>query len=73
MTKGDELKTIKAEELDWRKEIKDLNWWKGIKSISTSVTVHTGRDCKEAPDGTFEDVLYGFVRPFERTLRCRCV
>jgi hypothetical protein len=41
MTKGDELKTIKAEEPDWRKDLKDLWWDRGMKSISTSVYVHT--------------------------------
>lgn len=41
MTKGDELKTIKAEEPDWRKDLKDLWWDRGLKSISASAYVHT--------------------------------
>ena len=41
MTKGDELKTIRAEEPDWRKDLKDLWWDRGLKSISASAYVHT--------------------------------
>ena len=61
MTKGDELKTIETEELDWRKDIKDLNWWKGIKPASTSVFIHTGNE-------TVKKHLTGLLRMFSTGL-----
>ncbi len=61
MTKGDELKTIKAEEPDWRKDLKDLWWDRGLKSISTSAYVHTESE-------TVKKHLAGLLRMFSTGL-----
>ena len=52
MTKGDELKTIKAEELDW---------WEAIKPTSTSVFIHTESE-------TVKKHLTGLLRMFSTGL-----
>lgn len=61
MTKGDELKTIKAEEPDWRKDLKDLWWDRGLKSISASAYVHTKSE-------TVKKHLAGLLRMFSTDL-----